>query len=85
MRNECRKICNIYNVVITILLIWITLISICDIISNDKLNKLNKRLDAIEQIKQDSSLIIVNGELIDEDDYNQMDWQSYTPAKDSIE
>lgn len=85
MRNECRKICDIYNIVITILLIWITLISICDIISNDKLNKLNKRLDAIEQIKQDSSLIIVNGELIDEDDYNQMDWRSYTPAKDSIE
>lgn len=85
MRNECRQVCNVYNVVITILLIWITLVSICDIISNDKLNKLNKRLDIIEQIKQDSSLIIVNGELIDEDDYYQMDWRNYTPAKDSIE
>lgn len=84
MRNECRQVCNVYNSILVILLIWITLISICDILSNDKLNKLNKRLDAIEQIKQDSSLIIVNGELIDEDDYNQMDWQSYTPVKDSI-
>lgn len=85
MRNECRQICNVYNVVITILLIWITLVSICNIISNDKLNKLNKKLDIIEQVKQDSNLIIVNGELIDEDDYYQADWQSYTPAKDSIE
>lgn len=85
MRNECRQICNVYNVVIIILLIWITLVSICDIISNDKLNKLIKRIDVIEQVKQDSSLIEVNGELIDADDYYQADWKSYTPVKDSIE
>lgn len=38
-----------------------------------------------EQIDTKCGLIEVNGELIDEDDYNQMDWQSYTPVKDSIE
>lgn len=37
-----------------------------------------------EVIDSTSGLIEVNGELIDEDDYNQMDWRSYTPASDSI-
>lgn len=38
-----------------------------------------------DRIDTKYGLIEVNGELIDEDDYYQMDWQSYTPAKDSIE
>lgn len=38
-----------------------------------------------EVVDSTSGLIEVNGELIDEDDYNQMDWRSYTPASDSIE
>lgn len=37
-----------------------------------------------EVIDSTSGLIEVNGELIDEDDYNQMDWRSYTLASDSI-
>lgn len=37
-----------------------------------------------EVIDSTSGLIEVNGELIDEDDYNQMDWRSYTPESDSI-
>lgn len=50
-----------------------------------KLEELNKKIDNLNQLRQDSSLIEVNGELIDEDDYYQADWESYTPAKDSIE
>lgn len=38
-----------------------------------------------ESIDDTFGLIEVNGELIDEDDYYQTDWQSYTPTKDSIE
>ncbi len=41
----------------------------------------NKNKDNIDNT---SGLIEVNGELIDEDDYYQMDWKSYIPAKDSI-
>lgn len=33
---------------------------------------------------QQTGLIEVNGELVDEDDYNQMDWRSYTPTNDSV-
>lgn len=85
MRNECRQVCNVYNGIITVLLIWICVISIYDIISYRKLKELNRRLDIIEQLKQDTGLILVDGELVDEDDYNQMDWRSYTSVSDSIE
>ena len=82
MDNKDRKIFNIYAMIIQVLLI---LILICGIIYVSKLEKLEKRFDNLNQLIQDSSLIEINGELIDEDDYNQIDWQSYTPAKDSIE
>ena len=82
MDNKDRKIFNIYAIVIQVLLI---LILICGVVCIEKLEKLNKRFDNLNQLIQDSSLIEVNGELIDEDDYNQMDWRSYTPAKDSVE
>lgn len=42
----------------------------------------NKNKDSIDDT---SCLIEVNGELVDEDDYNQMDWRSYTLVSDSIE
>lgn len=42
----------------------------------------NKHKDSIDTTY---GLIEINGELIDEDDYYQADWESYTPAKDSIE
>lgn len=45
----------------------------------------NSSHNNISEDKDISGLIKVNGELIDEDDYYQMDWKSYTPAKDSIE
>lgn len=45
----------------------------------------DKKIDNLNQLKQDSCLIKVNSELIDADDYNQMDWRSYTPTKDSVE
>ena len=79
MDNKDRKIFNIYAMIIQVLLI---LILICGIIY---VSKLEKRFDNLNQLIQDSSLIEINGELIDEDDYNQIDWRSYTPAKDSVE
>ena len=82
MDNKDRKIFNIYAMIIQVLLI---LILICGIIYVSKLEKLEKRFDNLNQLIQDSSLIEINGELIDEDDYNQMDWRSYTLVKDSVE
>ena len=82
MDNKDRKIFNIYTIIIQVLLIFIL---ICYIICVNKLEKLDKRCDNLNQLIHDSSLIEINGELIDEDDYNQMDWRSYTPAKDSVE
>lgn len=82
MDNKDRKIFNIYAMIIQVLLI---LILICGIIYVNKLEKLEKRFDNLNQLIQDSSLIEINGELIDEDDYNQMDWRNYTSAKDSVE
>ena len=82
MDNKDRKIFNIYAIIIQVLLI---LILICCIICVSKLEKLDKRFDNLNQIIHDSSLIEINGELIDEDDYNQIDWKSYTPVKDSVE
>lgn len=82
MDNKDRKIFNIYAIVIQVLLICIL---ICGVICVSKLEKLDKRFDNLNQLIQDSSLIEINGELIDEDDYNQIDWRSYTPAKDSVE
>lgn len=37
-----------------------------------------------DSIDDTFGLIEVNGEFIDEDDYYQANWKSYTPAKDSI-
>ena len=68
-----------------IIQVLLILILICGIIYVSKLEKLDKRFDNLNQLIQDSSLIEINGELIDEDDYNQMDWRSYTQAKDSVE
>lgn len=73
---------NVITVYVVILIIWITITSV---ICVNKLETLDKKIDNLNQFRQDGSLIEVNGELIDEDDYNQMDWRSYTPAKDSIE
>ena len=81
MDNKDRKIFNIYTIIIQVLLIFILT---CGIVCVSKLEKLDKRFDNLNQLIQDSSLIEINGELIDEDDYNQMDWRSYTPASDSI-
>lgn len=82
MDNKDRKIFNIYAIIIQVLLIFIL---ICYIICVSKLEKLDKRCDNLNQLIHDSSLIEINGELIDEDDYNQIDWRSYTPTKDSVE
>ena len=82
MNNENRLIFTIYN---TISLVLLMLLLICSYICIEKLEKLDKRLDNLNQIKQDSSLIEVNGELIDADDYYQADWESYTLVKDSVE
>lgn len=50
-----------------------------------KLEELDKKIDNLNKLRQDSSLIEVNGELINEDNYYQAYWKSYTLAKDSIE
>ena len=81
MNDKDIKILNI-NCIIILIFILFTLI--CSIICVDKLKELDKRFDNLNQLKQDSSLIEVNGELIDADDYYQADWKSYTPTKDSI-
>lgn len=81
MNDKDRKILNINCFIIILFLLWIL---ICSIVCVDKLKELDKRFDNLNQLKQDSSLIEVNGELIDADDYYQADWKSYTPTKDSI-
>ena len=81
MNDKDRKILDIYCI-ITLTFLLFTLI--CSIVCVDKLEELDKRFDNLNQLKQDSSLIEVNGELIDADDYYQADWKSYTPIKDSI-
>lgn len=81
MNDKDRKILDMYCI-ITMTFLLFTLI--CSIMCVDKLEELDKRFDNLNQLKQDSSLIEVNGELIDADDYYQADWKSYTPTKDSI-
>lgn len=81
MNDKDRKILDMYCI-ITLTFLLFTLI--CSIMCVDKLEELDKRFDNLNQLKQDSSLIEVNGELIDADDYYQADWKSYTPTKDSI-
>lgn len=81
MNDKDKKILNI-NCIIILTFILFTLIY--SIVCVDKLEELDKRFDNLNQLKQDSSLIEVNGELIDADDYYQADWKSYTPTKDSI-
>ena len=49
------------------------------------IKEINTKLDSKEQIDCNTKLIKVNDVLYDEDDYNQMDWRSYTPVSDSIE
>lgn len=82
MNDKDRKRLNI-NCIITLTFLLFTLI--CSIMCVDKLEELDKRFDNLNQLKQDSSLIEVNGELYDADDYYQADWKSYTLAKDSVE
>lgn len=82
MNNENRKVVIIYIIITLILLLCIL---ICDIVCIKQIENLDKRLDNLNQIKQDSSLIEINGELIDADDYYQADWESYTLVKDSVE
>lgn len=72
------------NINCIIILTFLLFTLICSIVCVDKLEELDKRFDNLNQLKQDSSLIEVNGELIDADDYYQADWKSYTPTKDSI-
>lgn len=72
------------NINCIIILTFLLFTLICSIMCVDKLEELDKRFDNLNQLKQDSSLIEVNGELIDADDYYQADWKSYTPTKDSI-
>ena len=42
-------------------------------ILESKIEILESKLERIDKIKEDDNPIIVDGELIDEDDYNQMD------------
>lgn len=81
MNDKDRKILDMYCIITLTFLLFAL---ICSIVCVDKLEELDKRFDNLNQLKQDSSLIEVNGELIDADDYYQADWKSYTPTKDSI-
>lgn len=74
------KLKHIIIIVFTVIIIFATYLYI--IIGDIRENCENIKIE--EVIDSTSGLIEVNGELIDEDDYNQMDWRSYTPASDSI-
>lgn len=74
---KLKHIIIIIFAVIIIFTIYLYII-IGDIRENCENTKIEEGIDST------SGLIEVNGELIDEDDYNQMDWRSYTPASDSI-
>ena len=81
MNDKDRKTLDIYCIITLTFLLFAL---ICSIVCVYKLEELDKRFDNLNQLKQDSSLIEVNGELIDADDYYQADWKSYTATKDSI-
>ncbi len=69
-------------------IVMVICVAICAIFTTYmafQVNKIVDKLDSIEQIDYNAGLIKVNGVLYDEDDYNQMDWRSYTPVKDNIE
>lgn len=74
------KLKHIIIIVFAVIIIFATYLYI--IIGDIRENCENIKIE--EVIDSTSGLIEVNGELIDEDDYNQMDWRSYTPASDSI-
>lgn len=48
-------------------------------------NKLNNKISNKESIDSTVNLIEVDSEFVDEDDYNQANWKSYTPVSNSIE
>lgn len=74
------KLKHIIIIVFAVIIIFATYLYI--IIGDIRENCENIKIE--EVVDSTSGLIEVNGELIDEDDYNQMDWRSYTPASDSI-
>ena len=75
------KLKHIIIIIFAVIIIFIIYLYI--IIGDIRENCENIKIE--EVIDSTSGLIEVNGELIDEDDYNQMDWRSYTPASDSTE
>lgn len=80
--TDIAKLINIYSIFI---LIFFLIIFGLTLVSFKEIEEVNEQFNNIKQLKQDNSLIEVNGKIIDADDYYQVDWKSYTPAKDSIE
>ena len=84
-----RKLEEVYTTLcelllyVSLLCVIIATVFIVMIFVNIK--EINTKLDSKEQIDYNTKLIKVNDVLYDEDDYNQMDWRSYTPVSDSIE
>lgn len=77
---------NVDRIVSTIQFILVLiLINIKTDICIYKLEELNKKIDNLNQLKQDSCLIEVNSELIDSNYYYKADLKNYTLIKDSIE
>lgn len=72
----------IFSIFAVLLLVWVIINSLMCV---HKLEILESKIERIDRVKQDDNPIIVCDELIDEDNYNQMDWRSYMSVSDSIE
>ena len=72
----------IFSIFAVLLLVWVI---INNLMCVHKLEILESKIERIDRAKQDDNPIIVGSELIDENNYNQMDWYSYTLVSDSIE
>lgn len=69
------------NICVTIIVFVVLLVIAYTFINNKFSNNVNNK----ESIDSTVNLIEVDSELVDEDDYSQADWKSYTPVSDSVE
>ncbi len=69
------------NICVTIIVFVVLLVIAYTFINN----KLNNKTSNKESIDSTVNLVKIDSEFVDEDDYNQADWRSYTPVSDSVE
>lgn len=73
------------NICVTIIVFIVLLIIAYTFINNKLNNKVSNKVSNKEYIDSTVNLVEIDSEFVDEDDYNQADWKSYTPVSDSIE